>query len=232
MLRKCTLKILPRSPNQRITSKISRAGSSSISAIGALAEIEAVIGALMHRHEPLQPVDRAEHAGHAAIAGRRVGVLRMAGEAHLRRGRDRHDRRQKMVDPLPIFVFGDDAGNGRRRRLVGAAPAEGGVARAAAARLPLGARDADDRQIVFGRRNAGRREPFDQAADAVEFALPLRLLSPTGYADSPAFRSAPTTSAIAPCRATGRTIRHGRGGGADRRGSNDADCRAGRRRHG
>src|ERR1700730_10319074 len=32
MLRKCTLKILPRSPNQRITSKISRAGSSSISA--------------------------------------------------------------------------------------------------------------------------------------------------------------------------------------------------------
>src|SRR5437899_849287 len=32
MLRKWTLKILPRSPNQRITTKISRAGSSSISA--------------------------------------------------------------------------------------------------------------------------------------------------------------------------------------------------------
>jgi hypothetical protein len=40
-----------------------------------------------------------------------------------------------MVDPLPVLVLGDDAGGGGRGRLVGMAPAEGGVARAAAPRL-------------------------------------------------------------------------------------------------
>src|SRR6267142_1952220 len=89
MLRKCTLKILPRSPNQRITSKISRAGSSP------------VIGALVHLHEALQSFDGAEHPGHPAIAGRRVGIVRMAREPHLGCGRDRHDGAEKMVDPRP-----------------------------------------------------------------------------------------------------------------------------------
>jgi hypothetical protein len=130
----------------------------------------------VHRHEPLQPLDRAEHAGYATITGRRVRVLRMAREAYFRRGRDRHDRGKEMVDPPPIFVLGDDAGLAGRRGLVGAAPAKGGVPRAAAARLPLGSGDTDDGQIVLRRGDAGRREPFDQAADAVDLALPLRFL--------------------------------------------------------
>ena len=58
----------------------------------ALAEIEPVIRALVHLHESLQPLDRAEHARYAAIAGRRVGVVRMAGEAELCGSGDRDDR--------------------------------------------------------------------------------------------------------------------------------------------
>ena len=80
MLRKCTLKNLPRSPNQRMTSTISSAGIVEHLADRALAEIEAVIGAFAHQHEFLQALDRAENPRHAAIAGRRIGIVRMAGE--------------------------------------------------------------------------------------------------------------------------------------------------------
>src|SRR5438552_3500220 len=101
----------------------------------------------------------------------------MAGEAHLGGGRDRDDLPEEMVDPLPVLLLGEDAGRGRGSGVVGAAPTEGGVARAAAARLALGARDADDAEIVFGRRDAGRRQPLDQPADAVDLALPLGVLA-------------------------------------------------------
>src|SRR5207248_9243798 len=117
--------------------------------------------------EALEPLDRAEHASDAAVAGRRVGIVRVAGEPHLGRGRDRDDLSQEMVDPLPVLALGDDAGRGRRCRLVGAAPAEGGVARSAAPRLALGARYADDAEIVFGGGNAGGGEQLDRGAQPV-----------------------------------------------------------------
>jgi hypothetical protein len=69
---------------------------------GALAEIEPVIGALVHLHEALEPLDGAEHASDAAVAGRRVGVVRIAGEPHLSRGRDRHDRRRLRAALKPF----------------------------------------------------------------------------------------------------------------------------------
>jgi hypothetical protein len=86
----------------------------------------------VHLHKALQPLDDAEHTGDAAIAGRRIGVVRVAGEAHLGGGCDRDDLAEKMVDPLPVLVLRDDAGRGWRCRLVGMAPAKSGVARAAA----------------------------------------------------------------------------------------------------
>src|SRR5262249_55623158 len=105
MLRKWTLKILPRSPNQRIPRE--EISGRVVEHLGhrALAEIEPVIGALVHLDKALQPLDGAEHAGVTAVAGRRVGVVRMAGEPHLGRGRDRDDGGEKMVDPLPILRF-------------------------------------------------------------------------------------------------------------------------------
>ena len=69
-----------------------------------LAEIEPVIGAFVHLDKALQPRDGAEHPGHAAIPGWRVGVVRMAGEPHLGGGRHWHDLAEKMVDPLPAMA--------------------------------------------------------------------------------------------------------------------------------
>ena len=62
----------------------------------------------MHLHKALQLLDGAEHASDAAIAGRRVGVVRMAGEPHLGGGRDWDDLAEEMVDPLPVLVLGED----------------------------------------------------------------------------------------------------------------------------
>jgi hypothetical protein len=111
----------------------------------------------MHLYEALQPVDGAEHAGHAAVAGRRVGVVRVAGEPHLGRGCDRHDGPEEMVDPLPVLVLGEDAGRGRGCCLVGAAPAEGGVARAAAPRLARGAEESLLESVLQRGRDICRR---------------------------------------------------------------------------
>ena len=77
----------------------------------SLAEVQPVIGALAHRHEFLQPLHRAEHAGDAAIAGRRVGVVRVTGEPDAVRLGDRNHPFQEIVDPLPVLVFR----RGRRR---------------------------------------------------------------------------------------------------------------------
>jgi hypothetical protein len=45
---------------------------------------------------------------------------------------------EEVVDPLPVLVLGEYAGCSWRSALVGAAPAEGGVARAAVPRLACG----------------------------------------------------------------------------------------------
>jgi hypothetical protein len=103
----------------------------------------------MHQDEALEALDRPEYPHHAAPAGRRIGIVRMAGEAHLGGSRDRHDRSEKTVDPLPILVFRHDPRQGRRRILIGAAPSERLVARAAAPGLPVGAGDAQDAEIVL-----------------------------------------------------------------------------------
>src|SRR5262249_26027508 len=71
---------------------------------------------------------------------------------------------------------------GRRRGPVGATPTERGIARAAAPRLALSARDADDCQVVFGGGGAGGGEPFDEAADAVDLPLPLGIFAPQAVA--------------------------------------------------
>src|SRR5690348_9137339 len=101
----------------------------------------------------------------------------MASKADLCGCRDRDDRGEKTVDPFPVFLLGYVAGLGRGSVLVGAAPAERGVARAAAPGLPLGARNADDAEIVFCSRNAGLGDPLDQPADAVDLALPFGVLA-------------------------------------------------------
>ena len=233
MLRKCTLKILPRSPNQRITSKISRAGSSSISADRALAEIEPVIGALVHLHEALQPLDGAEHAGHAAVARRRVGVVRMAGEAHLGGGRDRHDAARKWS--IRSQFSSSSTTPARPGRRVWSALSQ----RNAALREPPrpGSRSVRGMpmmfRVVFGGRDAGRAEPLDQRADAVDLALPLGVLAQQDVRALLPPRSAATTAASCTMSSDQpEAFRRARDGGSDRRGSSGAGCPAGRRRHG
>src|SRR5437764_7757182 len=76
----------------------------------ALAEIEPVIGALVHLHETLQAFDGTENARHAAVAGPRVGVVRMTGETNLRGGGGWDDRREEPVDAFPVLLFRNDAG--------------------------------------------------------------------------------------------------------------------------
>jgi hypothetical protein len=65
----------------------------------------------VHHDKALQPLDGAEHAGDATVAGRRVGVVRMAGESNLGSGRDGDDLPKEMVDALPILLFGEDTGH-------------------------------------------------------------------------------------------------------------------------
>src|SRR5262249_21465748 len=77
-----------------------------------LAEVEAVIGALMHRHKALEPIDRAEHTCHAAPSGRRIRIVRMTCEAHPGRGRYRYDRGKETVNTRPVLLLGDHAGQG------------------------------------------------------------------------------------------------------------------------
>ncbi len=128
MLRKCTLKILPRSPNQRITSPIWLRGSSSISPTVPLAEVQAVVRAFVQRHEALQAFDGPQHAGDPFVAGRGVRVVRMTGEAHIIRGCNRDDRAQETVDARPVFFFVEGAGDAGRRAVVRLAPTERGIA--------------------------------------------------------------------------------------------------------
>src|SRR5215813_8751858 len=80
---------------------------------GALAEVEAVIGALVHHHKALEPIDGAEHARHPAPSGRRIWIVRMAGEPHPSRGRYRYDRGKETVDALPVLLLGDRTSRGR-----------------------------------------------------------------------------------------------------------------------
>src|SRR5262249_49809404 len=112
MLRKCTLNNLPRSPNQRITPKNLSAGLIEHRRDRTLAEVEAVIGALMHRHKALEPIDRDEHTCHAAPSGRRIRIVRMTCEAHPGRGRYRYDRGKETVNTRPVLLLGDHAGQG------------------------------------------------------------------------------------------------------------------------
>src|SRR5712671_6467864 len=122
-------------------------------------------------------MDRAEHARHTPITGRRVRVMRMAGETHLDRGRDRDDRSKKAVNTLPILLLRDNTGPARGCVLIGPAPAEGGITRATPTGFPLGARYPNHRKVVFGGGDARRCEPLDQTANAVDLALPLGVLA-------------------------------------------------------
>jgi len=83
--------------------------------------------------------------------------VRVAGRPHLGGGRHRHDLAEKMVDPLPVLVLGDDAGRGWQCRLVGASPAEGGVARAAAPALARGAEESLLESVLQRGRDIFRR---------------------------------------------------------------------------
>jgi hypothetical protein len=177
MLRKCTFEDL--TPRAEPADYVEDLARRVVEHLGdrTLAEIKPVIGALVHRHEALQPLDGAEDARDTAIAGRGVGIVRMARKTHLGGGRHRHDGAEKMIDPLPVLFLRKDTGLAGRRLLVGAAPAKSRVARATSSLLPLGARDTNDAEIVFRRGNARRGEPFNQAADAVDLALALGLLA-------------------------------------------------------
>ena len=208
MLRKWTLKILPRSPNQRITSKISRAGSSSISADRPLAEIQPVIRALVHRHEPLQPLDRAEHARHAAVAGRRVGIVRMAGEAHLGRVAHRNDARRGNSRSAPSSPPRRPcprcraARSGRPRLQRNAALREPPRPGSGAVRgMPMMLR----LYLAAGMPAAAERARSAGRCDRSRAAAPGPC--PAGCPGSAAPRSAATTAATAPCRARARSSR-------------------------
>ena len=142
----------------------------------ALAEVEAVIGAFVHQDEALEALDRPHYSRHAAPAGWRIGIMRMAGETYLGGGCYRNDCGEETVDPLPILVFGHDPRQGGRRLRIGPAPAKGLVARTGAPRFPLGARDAQKAEIVLSRGNPGSSEPLDQAAQTIDLALPFRTL--------------------------------------------------------
>jgi hypothetical protein len=80
---------------------------------GALAEIEAVIGAVVHAHKALEALDRAEHTCDATPGRRCMRIVRMAREPYPRRGRYRHDRGKETVDTLPVLLLGDNTGQGR-----------------------------------------------------------------------------------------------------------------------
>src|SRR5690606_21698639 len=88
----------------------------------------------------------------------------------------RHHAIEEIVDALPVLLLVDDTSDAGRGILVHLVPAERRVDRAAAAVLGLGARDADDVEVVLCRRNAGRGEVLDQAADRVDLAIAVRAL--------------------------------------------------------
>ena len=122
MLRKWTLKILPREPKWRMTSKISFAGLLEHLRDRALTEVQPVIRAFLDRHELLQAVDGTENGFDAApplpLSASRI--LRMAGEANFVFFRDRHHALQEVGDALPVEIGIDWAGNRQRRILLAA----------------------------------------------------------------------------------------------------------------
>ena len=69
---------------------------------GALAEVQAVVGTLVHRHELLQPFDRPHYAGNTAIfVVLNAGVLGVACHLDLVFRCHRHDALKEVVDSLP-----------------------------------------------------------------------------------------------------------------------------------
>ncbi len=174
MLRKWTLKILPRSPNQRITSKISRPGSSSISPTVPWQKLRPCQGLSRMLDELLQPLDGAQDPRDAPIAGRRVGIVRVAGEPDLVLLGHRHHALEEIVDALPVGVGIEQAGETGRRILGRLVPAERRIERAAAAALLGRAGDADDVEVVLGGRDARQGEVADELADAVDLPVAVR----------------------------------------------------------
>ena len=176
MLRKCTLKIFLRVPNQRITSKISRPGSWSISETVPWQKFSPWYGLSRMETKRFRPSTLPEHRLHApvALARRHPGVLRMAGEAHLVLLGDRDDALEEVVDPIPVEVGGDGARFRERGLLAGLGVGERAVLRAPAPLRGLGPNDAQERQVVLERGDARLRRVADHPADVVDGALALR----------------------------------------------------------
>ena len=179
MLRKWTLKIFLRVPNQRMTSKISSPGFSQHLGDRALAEVQAVVRALGDPDEPLQAVDAAEHGLDAAkaLAARHARIVRMAGEADLVLLGHRHDALEEIGDPLPVDILVDRPGRRQRRILLRLVVDERAVDGAAAPGRRLGAHDAEDGHVVLERRDARARGVADHLADVVDLAVALGALA-------------------------------------------------------
>lgn len=65
----------------------------------------------MHGCEALQSCHTTEHTGDTLVARRRVGIVRMTGEPYLGSFGRRDDGREERVDPFPVVVFADLAGD-------------------------------------------------------------------------------------------------------------------------
>src|SRR5262249_8782956 len=124
---------------------------------GALAEIQTVIFAGDDVEELLEAIRAAQNAVNAseAFVARHAGVVRMARHADLVFLSYRDYAFQEIGDALPGYLFGHWSGLGERRVLLGFRIDERAVARAAAAGRALGAHYAENRHVVFQRRNAG-----------------------------------------------------------------------------
>src|SRR6185369_12300344 len=102
---------------------------------GALAEVQAVVGAGIDFDEALEPVHAAKHAVHPAetLVARHAGVVRVARHAYFVLFRNGDHALEKVSDARPGLLLAHRTRLGEGRVLRGLAVDERAVARPAAA---------------------------------------------------------------------------------------------------
>ena len=97
----------------------------------------------------------------------------MTGEADLVFLRHGNDALEEIRDPFPVDLVVDRPGGGQRRILLRLGVDERAVAGTAAADGGRAARNADERQVVLDRGNAGARGIADHRADVVDLLVAI-----------------------------------------------------------
>src|ERR1019366_4617116 len=144
---------------------------------GSLAEVQAVVGALLNGDKPLQSVDSAQHALNTLIAFRRnAGVLRMAGHANLVFVRNRNHPVEKLGDAFPEGVGVYAAGLGEWWVGVHFGELPIVIHRIAAAGRASRPENAEDAHVVFDAGDPGLRAVADKGLQRLDVAVALGTL--------------------------------------------------------